>query len=179
MWLKKIYLECDLFKSSRHKRHVQVRKLFSDVFNNFRKGIDLTSVILDVNEITQFKMGHYISTSEAVHCIFQFDTHDQIPNVIRLQVHLPGQHMVVFNPDDNSSTIQRRAASEKTTLTAWFKANSNIGQLGQIARQHSYQEFPQHFVWKDNTKSWDFRKQGFAIGHLYFVPPTAGECFYL
>ena len=41
----------------------------------------------------------------ACHRIYQFDVHGQVPNVVRLQIHLPGQHMVVFDSDENMDTI--------------------------------------------------------------------------
>lgn len=31
--------------------------------------------------------------------------HGQQPNIICLQVHLPGQHMVVFNPDEDPEAL--------------------------------------------------------------------------
>ena len=60
--------------------------------------------------------------------------HDQLPNVVRLQIHLPGQHMVTFNPNDDAATILERASAEKTSLTAFFEANSDSGPLGAAAR---------------------------------------------
>ncbi len=50
---------------------------------------------------------------------------------------------------------------------------------GVIARQYTYQEFPQFFVWQQHGKHWVLRKHGFALGRLYFVSPNAGEHFYL
>lgn len=153
---------------------------FKYLFKYIQKGCDLAGVEISENdEITRYLSGRYISASEAAHRIFHFDMHDQVPNVVRLQVHLPGQHMVVFDPDDDPETVLQRAQSERTTLTAWFAANADAGPLGHLARQHTYQEFPQHFVWKEQAKRWEVRKQGFAIGRMYFVGPTGGERFYL
>ncbi len=45
------------------------------LFKYLQKGVDLTSVVLQVDEITQYKNGCYISASEAVHRIFLFDNH--------------------------------------------------------------------------------------------------------
>ena len=60
-------------------------------------------------------------------------------------------------------------------LTAFFAANCSY----EVARQYTYQEFPQYFVWHRKEKQWRPRQTGSAIGRLYFVAPTAGECFYL
>ena len=145
-----------------------------------QKGPDLTSFeINDHDEIKRYMEGRYISPSEAVHHIYQFDVHGQVLNVICLQVHLPGQHMITFNPDDNVDTILDRASHEHTTLTAYFDANANGGNLGEQARKYTYQEFPQHFTWYADHKEWSIRCSDPAIGCMYFVPPTAGECFYL
>lgn len=131
------------------------------------------------DEIKRWLDGRYVSASEAAWRIFHFEMHDRSPNVIRLQVHLPGQHMVVFNPEDSLERVMDRASNEKTTLTAFFTANSDLGPLGTEARKHTYQEFPQHFVYKQGNRSWEVRKRGFALGRMYFVSPTSGERFYL
>lgn len=149
------------------------------LFKYMQKGGDLASVEMEVDEIKQHMNGRYISASESIHRIFHFDMHEQVPNVVRLQVHLPGQHMVVFNPEEDYHSVQQRASGERTTLTAWFAANANEEVLGGLAKQYTYQDFPQHFVWKDQSKEWTIRKQGFAVGRMYFVAPTAGERFYL
>jgi hypothetical protein len=72
-----------------------------------------------------------------------------------------------------------RAAAERTKLTAFLLANADTGALGDLARQYTYQEFPQHFVYKPQTKLWQIRRQNFAIGRMYFVSPHAGERFFL
>jgi hypothetical protein len=95
-----------------------------------------------------------------------------------LQVHLPSQHLVRFNPDNDPSDILERASRETTTLTAFFAANADE-QIGELARRYTYQEFPQHFVFQTRTKKWTPRQRGYAIGRMYFVSPTAGERFYL
>ena len=153
---------------------------FKYLFKYIQKGPDLAS--LEINhrdEIKRYTNGRYISPTEATHRVYHFDTHDQIPNVVRLQVHLPGQHMVVFDPDEDAATIVARASHERTMLTAYFEANADNGALGSQARKYTYQEFPQHFVWKAPQKKWAIRQRDFAIGRMYFVPPTAGERFYL
>ncbi|CAG8679865.1 1875_t:CDS:1, partial [Acaulospora morrowiae] len=48
-----------------------------------------------------------------------------------------------------------------------------------VVRQYMYQEFSQHFVWNKKDKRWTIRKQGFAIGRLYFANLSVGEIFYL
>ena len=67
--------------------------------------------------------------------------HNQLSNVVHLQIHLPGQHMVRFNPNDDVATVLQQASTEKTSLTAFFEANSNLGALGMAAWRLTYQEF--------------------------------------
>ncbi|OBZ69834.1 hypothetical protein A0H81_10535 [Grifola frondosa] len=131
------------------------------------------------DEIKQYINSRYISAAEAAWRLFHFDLHEQSPNVVRLQIHLPGQHLVTFDPDESHEVVLQRAAVERTTLTAFFAANACDDQVGEEARKYTYQEFPQHFVWKDHTKSWAIRQRGFALGCMYFVSLNAGERFYL
>ncbi|KAJ3507188.1 hypothetical protein NMY22_g17005 [Coprinellus aureogranulatus] len=64
-------------------------------------------------------------------------------------------------------------------LQLGFRQTQSDSPLGELARQYTYQEFPNYFTWKDRDKKWEVRKQGFAISRMYFVGPTAGERFYL
>lgn len=94
-------------------------------------------------------------------------------------MHLPGYHFVTFDPDEPQEQILARVTGEKTTLTAFFRANANP-QMAPIAQQLTYQEFPQKFVYNEGDKEWHIRKKGFALGRMYFVPPSASdERFYL
>ena len=153
---------------------------FKYLFKYIQKGPDLAALeINDRDEIKRYTEGRYISPPDACHRIYQFDVHGQVPSVVRLQIHLPGQHMIIFNPNENIDTIFTRASHERTTLTAYFEANASSTDLGIEARKYTYQEFPQHFTWKPDVKSWAIRKKDSAIGRMFFVPPTAGERFYL
>ena len=103
--------------------------------------------------------------------------HGESPNIVHLEVHLPGQHLVHFDPDDDPTVVMERVSHETTKLAGFFKANRDTGGLSDVARQLTYQEFPQKLVWK--KKGWAVRKKGFAIGRMYFTSPTSGERFYL
>jgi len=173
------------FLSAKYNCHINVEcasslAAFKYIFKYINKGTDLASADLEKDdEITRHIHGHYISASESAWRIFQFETHDRKPAVTRLQVHLENEHCVVFNADQSSEEASERLRNSRTTLTAFFEANSDQGELGEIARQHTYQDFPQFFTWKSSEKKWGIRKQCFSIGRMYFVHPTAGEKFYL
>lgn len=107
--------------------------------------------------------------------------HKEEPNVYRLPIHLPDQQQVYFNPDDALDEVVERDSAQSTALTAWFKANTNNlrGLNGKYAREVSYQDFPQNFVFVKKTRQWKPRERGFAIGRMYFASPSSGERFYL
>jgi hypothetical protein len=153
---------------------------FKYLFKYIQKGPDRASLQLNLkDEVQRFKYGRYIGPPDAAWRIFHYNIHEQIPNVVRLQVHLPNHHMVIFNPNQDIHTILQRGAQQCTTLTAFFEANSDRGPLGQEAQKYTYQEFPQHFIFDESTKKWKIRRRGFALGRMYFIKPTAGEQFYL
>jgi hypothetical protein len=127
------------------------------------------------DEVSEYKDSRYIAAIEAAWRIFEFPIVHQHPPVVRLQVHLPGNHLMIFDPTENISQVLQRGEREQSMLTAFFAAN----QTYELARQYTYQEFPQHFVWHRKPKQWRPRQKGVAIGRLYFVAPTAGERFYL
>lgn len=172
------------YLSSTYNCHINVECVVSFAAAKYickytHKGPDRASLqIVQHDEIAEYCEGHYISASEAVWRLLKFPIHSQVPNVVRLQVHLEGEHMVVFNPDEPPELIMERARNERTMLTAFFAANASP-QLGPIASLYTYQEFPQHFVWHPQQKTWSLRKQGQALGRMFWVPPTAGERFYL
>lgn len=76
-------------------------------------------------------------------------------------------------------TVGARAAGEVTTLTQFFKANRVEGREGDETRKLTYQQFSHKFVWNVKEKKWTLRQRGLSIGRMYFIPPTAGESFYL
>lgn len=79
---------------------------FKYVFKYIQKGPDRASLELcERNEVKRFKLGHYVSSPDAAWRLFHFDLHEQIPNVVRLQVHLPNHHMVTFNADENLNAV--------------------------------------------------------------------------
>ena len=164
-------------------------------FKYLHKGPDRATLEYERDEIKQYIDGRYIGAPEGIWRILHFDVHKHLPSIERLQVcilhvllympysffeiHLPGQHMVVFDPDEPVHAIASRAASERTTLTQFFCMNCLENDVGEQARKLTYQDFPHEFVWHKDTKTWTKRQKGFSLGRMYFVPPTSGERFYL
>ena len=103
--------------------------------------------------------------------------HEESPNIVRLQVHLPNHQLITWN-EDNALDVQaivEDQGNKDTTLTAYFKANAAYPE----ARQLLYQDFPSKFVWKQKERKWQPRIRGFAIGRMYYAHPSSGERFYL
>ncbi|CAB5210931.1 unnamed protein product [Rhizophagus irregularis] len=117
----------------------------------------------------------YISASEATWRIFHYRLHNEKPDIIQLSVYLPGQHRVLFQGNERLEDILTRSAEEKTTLTAWFHANTKYPH----ARRLTYAEFPSQWVYNKKTKEWKPRQRGNSIGRIYFIHPAAGEKYYL
>jgi len=108
--------------------------------------------------------------------LFQFAMHDHYPPVVRLQLHLPNQQTVLFNPQDmNSEQFLQQEDMHKTNLTEFIVACQTHAE----ARSLTYPEMPRHFVWNKGNKEWTLRKKGKAIGRVYFAGPAAGERYYL
>ncbi|CAN1317216.1 ATP-dependent DNA helicase PIF1 [Linum perenne] len=84
---------------------------------------------------------------------------------------------VTKGPDRSSAlrSILSRPNIEKTMLTQWFRLN----QRYPPARQYTYVEIPNEFVWDSNNTDWVLRKRGFSIGRVVYVHPSAGDIFYL
>ena len=70
--------------------------------------------------------------------------------VERLQYHFKNQQVVVFNDNDNLSSILNRPGVNKTMFTEWFTTN----QQDPEARSLRYVDFPMNYTWKSNEKIW-------------------------
>ncbi|KIJ43427.1 hypothetical protein M422DRAFT_253306 [Sphaerobolus stellatus SS14] len=126
----------------------------------------------NVDEIKQFLDARWIGASEAVWRILCNKMHDEKPPVYRLQVHLPGQHLVVFDPNKPPNVMGQ---GQKTMLTAYFQANHDEPD----AKNYLYQDFPTYFTYLKQQKKWKPRERGGCIGRMYFASPNSGERFYL
>ena len=133
------------------------------------KGHDGTAMQIgnEADEIKQHADARYIGAPEAAWRLFGMNMHEERPNVVRLALHLPGMHQVIFNPEDDAAQILARADRSETTLTAFFQTCAAM----EIARQYTYQEFPQHFVWDKIAKRWTLRKKGFCHWEIVLCQP--------
>ncbi|MCH79969.1 ATP-dependent DNA helicase PIF1, partial [Trifolium medium] len=128
-----------------------------------------------VDEIKRYYDCRYLSPCEAAWRIFKFDIHQKFPAVIRLSIHLENQQIVKFNDSSSLHNVVRFREMVDTMFLAWFNANLKYEE----ARNLTYAEFPQKFVYHSNDHCWKPRERGCSIGRLTYVPVGAGELYYL
>ncbi len=149
-----------------YKRHDRATIEISRQSDNATEGN-----VVDTNEIKKYLDCRYVSASEATWRIFKFDMHDWFPTVERLHYHLPNQQMVLFHDDDDVQEVATWSTISRMMLTEWFKTN----QESEVARNLTFDQFLQQWVWNRKLKRWTMRKKGFAIGHMYYAHSTSGE----
>jgi hypothetical protein len=95
------------------------------------KGANCSMIeIQQQNEVSEFRDCQYISASEAAWHLLEFPIHHHYPMVVPLQIHLPGQHLISFNPNKLVECVMERAACEESMLTKFFAVN----RLTSLAR---------------------------------------------
>jgi hypothetical protein len=72
--------------------------------------------------------------------------HEEYPNVVRLDLHLPDEQSIVFG--DGADLANLAAAQRATKLTAWFQLN----QSDPDARAHLYIDIPSFYTWNAKNK---------------------------
>ena len=142
------------------------------------KGPDRVSVEVrpepNYDEVQQYVNARWICAPEAFWKVFTFSMYRMYPSVERLQIHLQNQHQVRFRRQQPIENILEQ--NKKTMLTEFFTMNT----IDADARQYLYREFPEHYCWNRNSKSWRRRiSHKKVIGRIYTVSPSEGERFYL
>ena len=130
------------------------------------------------DEVKQYLDARYVSACEALWRIYHFRMHEEHPNVVRLQIHLPNQQLISWDEHvaPNLQQVAAQAAEKDTTLTAYFKANEQFPE----ARNCLYQDFLMHFVWiNKGNRWWKIWEQQGAIGRMFYAHPASSEQFYL
>ena len=179
------------YLSRKYAAHVNVEicasvKSIKYIHKYVYKGSDqATAVISDgpriseSDEIGKHLHGRYIGPSEAAWQIFEFPVHEECPPVIHLSVHLPGKQSVYFAADLTADEIRERIEKQESTLMAFF--HYNLEHPGDtVARDLLYQDFPSKYTFNQKTRCWTTRQtKAIAIGRIFFVPPVAGERYFL
>jgi hypothetical protein len=137
-------------------------RCFKYVYKYTFKKPDETHIAVD--EIQAHWAGRLISVTEAVHRLLGLSLHKEFPPVTRLDVHLPRQHAVVFDPTADEQSLLEHVFSLESTLTGWFQLNAQ----DQNARSLLYHEVPEHYTWGD--RRWQPRvRDRMCVGRMYNV----------
>lgn len=110
------------------------------------------------DEIGHFQDARYVSASEALWRLFQFEIIDKQPTVVRLDVHLENYHTVYFREERQQQAANRPRPGTK--ITEWFAANRRWPGAFHI----KYAEFPCYFTWNKSPKCWKPRAK-FRVKH--------------
>lgn len=124
-----------------------------------------------VDEISAYFDGRYICASEAAYRIFGFPIHHRSISVQRLSFHLPGEKSVTFKETESLEKVVRREKFRRSQLEAFFKLNRE----DPTARQYTYDQITQFYVWNDVDMLWTVRKKGRQIGRLLYAHHSSGE----
>ncbi|KAL7097085.1 hypothetical protein ACP275_10G120900 [Erythranthe tilingii] len=151
-----------------NKGHNRVTAAFYE-----RRNIDGCAEIRD--EIKMYYDCRYLSACEAMWRLFNLDIHYRDPSIIRLSFYLPDHQSLVFNENKSLQSVLGRQSAKQTMFLAWFEVNKSYPH----ARDLRYGDFPQKFVYKEDSCTWAPRKNGFSIGRIANVPPAKGEDYYL
>ncbi|KAK1355709.1 hypothetical protein POM88_048965 [Heracleum sosnowskyi] len=108
-----------------------------------------------VDEINAYFDGRYICASEASYRIFGFPIHHRSISVLRLSFHLPGEKSCTFTENETLEKVVRREKFKHSQLESFFILNRSDPN----ARQYTYDQIPQHYVWNETDRIWTMRKK--------------------
>ncbi|CAK1599395.1 unnamed protein product [Parnassius mnemosyne] len=91
------------------------------------------------DEISNFQMGRYVSTNEALWRLLSFQIHERYPTVVHLAVHLENGQRVYFT-EANAAQLAERPPS--TTLTSFFA----MCEADPFAATLMYVEMPKYYT---------------------------------
>ncbi|OMO61834.1 DNA helicase PIF1, ATP-dependent [Corchorus capsularis] len=80
-----------------------------------------------------------------------------------------------FHDSQPLQMVLEREDVQETMFTQWMAIN----KVDQRARTLLYSEFPTHYTWIAKEKRWRERRQGRSIGRIMYIPPVAGEVYYM
>ena len=147
-------------------------RCFKYVYKYAFKAPDYTAVAVD--EIDAHLSGRLLSVSEAVHRLLSLPLHKEWPSVLRLDIHLPHEQRMVFDPTADEETLLEQLRTTTSTLMGWFALNA----CDPFARSLLYHEIPEHYVWVESC--WRRRENiRMSVGRIYGVSQHNSELFAL
>ncbi|XP_050066405.1 uncharacterized protein LOC126555540, partial [Aphis gossypii] len=115
------------------------------------------------DEISNFQMGRYVSTNEALWRLLSFQIHERYPTVVHLAVHLENGQRVYFT---EANAAQRAERPPSTTLTSFFA----MCEADPFAATLMYVEMPKYYTWNQSTRNSNVanKEPQFQTGHRCF-----------
>jgi hypothetical protein len=95
-----------------------------------------------VDEIEAHLSGRLLTVSEAVYRLLSLPLHDEWPHVVRLDIHLPKQQRMIFDPSADENIILEQLTATVSSLMAWFSLNADDA----FARTLLYADVPAHYT---------------------------------
>ncbi|GJS02537.1 helicase [Tanacetum coccineum] len=99
---------------------------------------------------------------EAVWRLFSFDIHYSYPSVMKLNFHLEDQNAITLRDSQNLPALLESEDIKLTIFTEWFELNKRDTDTRKI----TYDEIPKYYVWHEQAKFWQKRKQKNALGEF-------------
>jgi hypothetical protein len=109
----------------------------------------------DIDEISDHIGACYVGPAEACWHMMEYQMHEEKPSVYCLPVHLKDKHNIHYDEKDDPEVLLDNEALQKTPLTEWFTANAALPG----AKDVSYLDFLQKFIWEKKTRKWKSRSQ--------------------
>ncbi|KAK1402290.1 hypothetical protein POM88_001895 [Heracleum sosnowskyi] len=171
----------DKFKCTKHFPKKYCSETYFDQSGHDRATVEITShkqkkEVEDeeaVDEINAYFDGRYICASEASYR--SFPIHHRSISVLRLSFHLPGEKSCTFTENETLEKVVRCEKFKHSQLESFFILNRSDPN----ARQYTYDQIPQHYVWNETDRIWTMRKKVKQIGRLLYTHHSAGELWYL
>ncbi|GJU87647.1 ATP-dependent DNA helicase PIF1-like protein [Tanacetum coccineum] len=143
---------------------------------NVQQGQGMTEQkVMVVDEIKNYLNCHYLTPCEAVWRIFSFDIHHSYPSMMKLNFYLPNQQPVTLHDTKCLHALLQKEDIYVTMFTDWFDLN----ERHPPARNLTYAQIPEHYVWHEQAKKWRPRKQRKCICRIVYSTPSAGEHYFL
>ena len=134
-----------------------------------------------VDEIRAFVDARYVGPCEAAWRLLQFPLSGMSHSVVRLDVHLPDEHRMLFRAGEEAAAMEKPAA-RRSMLTAWFTYNAAWTQHRDLL----YSDFPSVCRYDRPTGTWVARSPWHlsasgerVLTRLQTATPVENERFYL
>lgn len=167
------------------------------------KGIDMSTINVmlnederelrdkfQFNEPMKYIRGRYVTSHSGLWRLFAWPLHEAYPSVVNIGVHLDGAQPVIYPIHAKSTRIFKEWEKQRRTpLTEYFQTVRNEYEKplskkklngGLPATELRFDEMPQYYEWKRETKRWIRRtNKTKCITRVYKVSLQDKEKFYM